>query len=82
MTADRYVRLEELAAYSSLSPRTLRRYRDDPVHPLPSHRIGGSVLFKLSEFDAWLREHEARTGTARSSDRAYQIALAIRGHRQ
>jgi hypothetical protein len=77
--SDRYVRLDELAAYSSLSPRNLRRYRDAPVHPLPCHRIGGCVLFKLSEFDAWLAEHEERT--ARPPDRAYQIALAIRGHK-
>jgi len=50
------------------------------VHPLPCHRIGGCVLFKLSEFDAWLAEHEERT-TVRTPDRAYQIALAIRGHK-
>jgi len=78
--SDRYVRLDELAAYSSLSERNLRRYRDAPVHPLPCHRIGGCVLFKLSEFDAWLAEHEQRT-TTRTPDRAYQIALAIRGHK-
>jgi len=79
--SDRYVRLDELAAYSSLSERNLRRYRDAPVHPLPCHRIGGCVLFKLSEFDAWLVEHEARSAPAKVPDRAYQIALAIRGHK-
>lgn len=79
-TDDRYLRLDELAAYSTISVSQLRRFSRDPVHPLPHHKIGRAVLYKRSEFDEWLREHEARTPKP-IADRAYQIALAVRGHR-
>jgi len=42
-----------LAIYSGLSVRTLRDYLIDPVHPLPSYRIGRKILVRRSEFDAW-----------------------------
>ena len=80
-TDDRYLRPQEMAEYSSFSVRQLQRLAADPHHPLPVHRVGGRVLYKRSEFDQWLREHEERA-PARPSDRAYRIALAIRGHQR
>ena len=80
MTDDGYLRLEGLAAYSSLSPRTLRDFTRDPHHPLPMHRVGRLLLFKRSEFDQWLREHDAQTPQTKP-DRAYRLALAMRGHK-
>lgn len=78
---DRYLRPEEMATYTSLSERQLRRFSQDTAHPLPVHRIGGRVLYKRSEFDQWLREHEDRQAP-RAVDAAYHLALAVRGHRR
>lgn len=77
---DRYLTQEALARYSSLSTRTLRKLAADPVHPLPVHRINGRVLYKRSEFDQWLREHESGETTRETTHQAARrIALAIRG---
>jgi excisionase family DNA binding protein len=46
--------LRSLAAYSGLSVRTLRAYLDAPMHPLPHYRVGGKILVRRSEFDAWI----------------------------
>jgi hypothetical protein len=50
---DTYLPLKALAAYAGLSPRTLRGYLVHPSKPLPHYRIGGKILVKRSEFDAW-----------------------------
>lgn len=50
---DPFLPLRTLAAYSGLSVRKLRGYLTDPVHPLPCYRIGGKILVRRSEFDAW-----------------------------
>jgi hypothetical protein len=44
------------------------------------HRLGRLALYKRSEFDQWLREHEARTPPSKT-DRVYRLALAMRGHK-
>ena len=77
---DRYLRLPELVAYSTFSERQLRRFSQDPTHPLPLIRVGGRVVCKRSAFDTWLREHEAPTA-ARSVSRAHRLMLAARGNR-
>ena len=51
--ADAYLPLKALAAYCGLSVRTLRTHLTDPVHPLPSYRVGGKVFVRRSEFDRW-----------------------------
>lgn len=81
---DRHLRLTELASYSGLSVRTLRRFLTDPVHPLPCHRVGRAVLVLRSVFDAWLDEHHTSSSKpAEASDPelplARRIALQIRG---
>jgi excisionase family DNA binding protein len=53
-TWDPLLSVRALAAYSSLSERLLRSFLRDPEHPLPHYRIGGRVLVRRSEFDAWL----------------------------
>jgi excisionase family DNA binding protein len=50
---DSYLSLKALAKYSGLSVRTLRGYITHPAHPLPCYRIGGRVLVRRSDFDAW-----------------------------
>ena len=48
-----YLPLTRLAGYSGLSVRTLRAYLTDSSRPLPHYRVGGKILVRRSEFDAW-----------------------------
>jgi len=50
---DPYLDLRALATYSSLSVRKLRDLLDD-AHPIPSYRVGGKILVRRGEFDAWM----------------------------
>jgi len=52
---DVYFSLRALAAYASLSVRTLRGYLVRP-HALPHYRVRGKILVKRSEFDKWIAE--------------------------
>ena len=52
---DPYLSLKALASYSGLSVRKLREALTDPSHPLPCYRVGGRVLARQSEFDAWMK---------------------------
>ena len=60
---DPFLSLRGLAAYSSLSVRTLRTCLTDPTRPLPCYRIGAKILVRRSEFDGWLLQHR-RVGSA------------------
>ena len=51
--ADGYLSLGGLATYAGLSVRTLRGYLTHPSKPLPHYRIGGKILVRRSDFDAW-----------------------------
>lgn len=51
---DPFLSLRALATYSGLSVRTLRGYLTDPAHPLPHYRIGGKIVVRRSEYDAWV----------------------------
>jgi hypothetical protein len=50
---DAYLPLKALSKYAGLSVRRLRSYLSDPIAQLPCYRIGGKVLVKRSEYDAW-----------------------------
>jgi lambda repressor-like predicted transcriptional regulator len=52
-TLDPFLSLKALASYSGLSVRTLRTLLTAPAHPLPCYRIGGKLLVRRSEYDAW-----------------------------
>jgi excisionase family DNA binding protein len=56
-TLDPFLPLRALATYSGLSVRTLRHWLEDPAHPLPCYRVGGKILVRRSEFDAWIARH-------------------------
>jgi hypothetical protein len=56
---DAYLPLRTLSSYSGLSIRTLRGYLSHPTHPLPCYRIGGKVLVRRSEYDAWASRFRA-----------------------
>jgi len=51
---DPYLSLKALASYSGLSVRKLREALTDPLHPLPCYRVGGRIVTRRSEFDAWM----------------------------
>jgi excisionase family DNA binding protein len=64
---DPYLPLKELSQYSGLSLRKLRQHLTDPVHPLPHYRVGGKILVRQSDFDAWMNNFRVAT-TARGID--------------
>ena len=59
------VTLEKLAEDIGINERTLRRYMDDPVNPLPTHHVciggkdRGRVLVSRAEFNEWAKRFPA-----------------------
>ena len=53
---DGYMSVRTLASYAGLSVRTLRGYLVHPAMPLPHYRVGGKILVRQSEFDAWITQ--------------------------
>jgi Helix-turn-helix domain len=60
---DPFLSLRSLAGYSSVSVRKLHDYLADPAHPLPHYRVGGKIVVRRSEFDAWMAAYR-RIGRA------------------
>jgi len=50
--------LRRLSAYADVSERTLRAWLHSPVDPLPACRVGGKILVRRRDFDAWLERHK------------------------
>ncbi len=63
---DPYLPLTALSGYAGLSVRTLREHLADSAHPLPCYRVGGKVLVRRSEFDAWVRAFRGRSQRSQS----------------
>jgi hypothetical protein len=85
---DRWFDLTGLAAYSGLSPRTIRRYMADPDHPLPVHRLArhgkerGPTLVSKREFDEWVTSFPgtvAPRGRADFDAKVQAAAKSMRG---
>ena len=55
---DRYLDLQRLSEYSSISVRTLREYLSHSDSPIPSYQIKRKILVKQSEFDSWMDRHK------------------------
>jgi hypothetical protein len=51
---DPFLSLRALASYACVSIRKLREHLNDPTHPLPHYRVGGKIVVRRSEFDAWM----------------------------
>jgi hypothetical protein len=75
---DPFLSLRALAEYSGLSRRKLRDYLADPAHPLPCYRIGGKLLVRRSEYDAWAVRYR-QVGEV-DVDRVVTVALLDLGH--
>lgn len=50
--------LRQITRYASISERTIRSWIHAPVDPLRAVRIGGKILVRRSELDAWLAQHQ------------------------
>ena len=57
---DPFLSLRALSVYADLSARTLRTHLYAPSHPLPHYRVGGKILVRRSEFDAWMAAYHQR----------------------
>jgi len=58
---DPFLPLRSLAAYAGVSVRTLRQYLAlPPDRALPCYRVGGKILVRRSEFDAWMAPYRSR----------------------
>jgi excisionase family DNA binding protein len=73
---DAYLPLRELARYSGISVRRLRAYLTDRANPLPHYRIGGRVLVRRSEFDAWAARFRVEQRGAEQLDRTLADVMA------
>jgi excisionase family DNA binding protein len=51
---DPYLALRALATYCGCSVKWLRQRLVDARDPLPCYRVGGKILVRRSEFDAWM----------------------------
>jgi len=68
VVTDEYLTLQQLAAYSKVSVRQLKRYLARGEDPLPHVRNGVRPLVLRSSYDAWIvaetaRRHHAGRGT-------------------
>jgi hypothetical protein len=75
---DPFLSLRALASYGGLSVRTLRGYLDHPTRPLPHYRVGGKILVRRSEFDAWIVAHR-RVGLADVEGIVNDVLRSVRG---
>ncbi len=54
---DPYLPLGALSAYAGISKRQLWNLITRPANPLPHYRVGGRVLVRRSDYDAWAAQH-------------------------
>jgi hypothetical protein len=54
LLSDQYLDLRRLSLYSGIGIRTLRSHLVRCANPLPCYRVGGKILVKPSEYDAWM----------------------------
>lgn len=52
-----WLSLRELTEYAGVCERTLRTWLRRSTDALPAVRVGGKILVRRSEFDAWLERH-------------------------
>lgn len=59
MTKKRYLNIKEVAAYTSISVKTLYKWSSEGV--LPSIKIGGKRLFDLRDIDRTMESFKSST---------------------
>ncbi len=68
---DPYLSMAALSNYLGLSRRTVQNLVTDPSDPLPTYRVGGKLLARRGEVDAWMARRRNRKPLA-----AGQLAAA------
>lgn len=77
---DPYLPLTALAGYAGMSVRKLREFLTDTMHPLPCYRVGGKLLVRRSEFDAWVAVYRQR-GRADVDQVVNEVLREVRAQR-
>lgn len=75
---DAYFPLVELSKYAGLSVRTLRSYLADRTRPLPHFRVGGKILVRRSDFDAWVSQFRVSRAAVSVNDLVDDIVSTLR----
>lgn len=52
--------LKEVTQYAAVSERTVRAWIHASINALPAVRVGGKLLVRRSELDAWLGRHRVK----------------------
>lgn len=52
--------LRQVTEYANVSERTVREWIHSPLDPLPAAKVGGKILVRKSDFDAYLERHKVR----------------------
>jgi excisionase family DNA binding protein len=58
--AAEWLGLRQVTRYANICERTIRGWIHWPLDPLPAVRVGGKILVKRSELDAWLEKHRVK----------------------
>ncbi|MCH4033140.1 helix-turn-helix domain-containing protein [Lachnospiraceae bacterium YH-ros2228] len=71
MNVEKWVNLEDIADYLSVSQDTIRTWIKEGK--LPVYRAGKRYKFKISEVDEWIREGKIKNGDAvmKGADKAH-----------
>ncbi|MGI9071700.1 MAG: helix-turn-helix domain-containing protein [Bryobacteraceae bacterium] len=70
--------LRQATHYASVCGRTLRSWLHSPTDPLPAVRVGGKILIKRTELEAWLERHRIKPFTAVDVDGIVKTVLGAR----
>jgi excisionase family DNA binding protein len=72
--------LREVTRYVNVSERTLRTWIHAPIDALPAVRVGGRILVRRSELDAWLTRRRIGTLDSVNIDAIVKDVLQGFGH--
>ena len=72
--------LRQVTQYADVSERTVRAWIHASVDALPAVRIGGKLLVRRSELDAWLGRHRVRPLEAINLDAIVRDTLYAVAH--
>jgi excisionase family DNA binding protein len=72
--------LRQVTQYAAVSERTVRAWIHAPVDALPAVRVGGKILVRRAELDAWLGRRRIRPLEAIDLDGIVRDALQAVAH--
>ena len=72
--------LRQVTQYAAVSERTVRAWIHASVDALPAVRVGGKLLVRRSELDAWLGRHRLRPLATIDLDGIVRQALQAVAH--